>query len=191
MKDQITRLHEELATERVSREILDERKTKELKLVESSVTLDLNVEKQGRKGSQGTVQKGIEDRCFQLRVEVTKLKKLRQTAEEKQGKVSGDEIRGMADRIETEQKACSDRMLKLQGRITAEASGIQELMTREKKVREDTENAMLKMLEDTCAKLQGEIKTERKDRETTQETLLKLLEETCARVESGFAPNHA
>jgi len=46
LKDHIGKLQEGLATERIAREILDERKTKELKLVESSVVLDLNVEKQ-------------------------------------------------------------------------------------------------------------------------------------------------
>ena len=158
LKDQITRLHEELATERVSREILDERKAKELKLVESSVTLDLNVEKQARKGSESTVQKQIEDRCFQLRVDVNKVKKLREASEESQSKVSTDEIRGLANRIEAEQATCADHMLKLQGRVSAEAAGVKDLIARERQVREDTENAMLKMLEDTCAKLQNEIK---------------------------------
>lgn len=45
---------------------------------------------------------------------------------------------------------------------------------------------MLKMLEDLCSRLQGEIEAERRDRQYTEETLLKLLEETCSRVESGL-----
>lgn len=35
------------------------------------------------------------------------------------------------------------------------------------------------MMEDTVEKLRGEIAQERADREATEETLLKLLEETC------------
>ncbi len=49
LKDQVSKLHDALSNERTARELLDERKTKELKLLESSVTLDLNVERQGRK----------------------------------------------------------------------------------------------------------------------------------------------
>merc|ERR1712010_199283 len=45
LNEQISRLHEELAAERLSREVMDERKTKEIKTVESSVSLDLTSEK--------------------------------------------------------------------------------------------------------------------------------------------------
>ena len=52
LKDQITKLQEGLATERIAREILDERKQKEAKLVENNIQLDLNVEKQTRKEAE-------------------------------------------------------------------------------------------------------------------------------------------
>merc|ERR1712166_177265 len=45
LNEQISRLHEELAAERLSREVMDERKTKEIKAVESSISLDLTAEK--------------------------------------------------------------------------------------------------------------------------------------------------
>jgi len=43
LHEQITKLQEELAAERLSREVMDERKTKEIKSVESSISLDLTV----------------------------------------------------------------------------------------------------------------------------------------------------
>merc|ERR1719272_738313 len=49
LNEQISRLHEELAAERLSREVMDERKTKEIKAVESSISLDLTAEKRQRK----------------------------------------------------------------------------------------------------------------------------------------------
>ena len=48
LNEQISRLHEELAAERLSREVMDERKTKEIKAVESSISLDLTAEKRVR-----------------------------------------------------------------------------------------------------------------------------------------------
>ena len=45
LNEQISRLHEELAAERLSREVMDERKTKEIKSVESAISLDLTQEK--------------------------------------------------------------------------------------------------------------------------------------------------
>jgi hypothetical protein len=56
----------------------------------------------------------------------------------------------------------------------------------ERRVREETENTMLRMLEDMAGRLQAEIAAERRDREGTEEVLLKLLEETCSRVELGL-----
>merc|ERR1712216_877973 len=49
LNEQISRLHEELAAERLSREVMDERKTKEIKTVESTISLDLTQEKRQRK----------------------------------------------------------------------------------------------------------------------------------------------
>merc|ERR1712188_148522 len=40
LHERITRLQEELAAERLSREVMDERKTKEIKAVENTVTVD-------------------------------------------------------------------------------------------------------------------------------------------------------
>ena len=51
LNEQISRLHEELAAERLSREVMDERKTKEIKAVESSISLDLTAEKRVRSTS--------------------------------------------------------------------------------------------------------------------------------------------
>ncbi len=45
---------------------------------------------------------------------------------------------------------------------------------------------MYRMIEDMHGKITHEIANERKERESTEEGLLKLLEETCARVESGI-----
>ncbi|KAJ1483937.1 hypothetical protein T484DRAFT_2548480 [Baffinella frigidus] len=59
-----------LENEALAREILQERKLKELKLVESGVTLDLNLERQGRMEAEMRVAKSLDDRCIALSVEL-------------------------------------------------------------------------------------------------------------------------
>lgn len=66
---------------------MDEKKTKELKLLENTVTLFLNVETQSRKESEAKILKAIEEKCAALRVDVAKEKKLREEGEEKLAKV--------------------------------------------------------------------------------------------------------
>jgi len=56
----------------------------------------------------------------------------------------------------------------------------------EKKVREETENMMFRMLEDINARLQNDISNERNTRERSEEQMLRLLEETCGRIESSL-----
>ena len=45
MKDQISKLIEGIQTEQMSRDLLDERKTKELKLCDNNIQIELNVER--------------------------------------------------------------------------------------------------------------------------------------------------
>jgi len=55
-----------------------------------------------------------------------------------------------------------------------------------KKVREETENVMFRMLEDLDSRLQNEMNVERQTREHSEEQMLRLLEETCARIENNL-----
>ena len=66
----MTKLRDALETEQVSREILDERRGKELKKIESSITLDLNFERQGRQEDEARILKQLDERCLALSLEI-------------------------------------------------------------------------------------------------------------------------
>jgi len=102
LKDQITKLQEGLATERIAREILDERKSKELKLVENNVSLDLNVEKQNRKDNENKIQKQIDEKCFSLRLELAKEKKTREEVMDRHAKELAEQIARLSDAVDAE-----------------------------------------------------------------------------------------
>ena len=52
----------------------------------------------------------------------------------------------------------------------------------EKKVSEDTEEALLEMLKEMVNRMKGDIDVEKKDRECSEDALLNLLEETCTKL---------
>jgi len=52
----------------------------------------------------------------------------------------------------------------------------------EKKVLEDTEEALLEILKETVNRMKTDIEGEKKDRETSEDNLLGLLEETCTKL---------
>lgn len=60
-----------------------------------------------------------------------------------------------------------------------ESERLGELVSNEKKAREETEEAILEMLKDMVNKIKVEIENEKRDREENEETLLSLLEDTC------------
>jgi hypothetical protein len=66
----MTKLRDALETEQVSREILNERRGKELKKIESSITLDLNFERQGRHEDEARILKQLDERCLALSLEI-------------------------------------------------------------------------------------------------------------------------
>ena len=72
--------------------------------------------------------------------------------------------------------------------LNEELNKVQDSLHVEQKTREDSENSLIRVLEDMCQKMQHEVQLERKDRESTEEIFLKLLEETCDRVQSGLKP---
>ena len=90
MKDQISRLAEGIQTESMARELMDERKTKELKLTENNIQIELNVEKQNRRETETKINKMIDERLYSLKLDLAKEKKQREEAEDRYYKTYGE-----------------------------------------------------------------------------------------------------
>ena len=56
----------------------------------------------------------------------------------------------------------------------------------ERKVREETQNTLFRMIEDMETNLSREIENERMEREENEESFMGLLEETCNRIERNL-----
>jgi phosphoribosylformylglycinamidine (FGAM) synthase PurS component len=76
-------LNDGIQTEQLAREILDERKAKELKLCENNISIELNVEKQNRRESETKITKMIDERLFNLKLDLSKEKKIREESEDR------------------------------------------------------------------------------------------------------------
>jgi len=131
LHEQITKLQEELAAERLSREVMDERKTKEIKSVESSISLDLTVEKRARKDLESKIMKQVDETCFALRLDLAREKKLREEAEERHEKEVADEIIRIADAIDQERKNRLDGEEAILRKLNDEVAALTEQITQE------------------------------------------------------------
>lgn len=59
----------------------------------------------------------------------------------------------------------------------------------ERKLREESQNTMFRMIEEIHGKVTYDLQREVRDRKDTEENLLRLLEETCIRVEKSILNN--
>lgn len=84
------KLNEGIKSEEMAREILDEKKGKELKLSENNITIELNIEKQNRKETEAKITKTIDERLYGLKLDLAKEKKMREDAEDRYFKTYGE-----------------------------------------------------------------------------------------------------
>lgn len=72
-------LVEGVSNEQMARELMiDEKKSKEMKLVENNIQIELNIEKQHRREGEAKLSKVLDERLYTIRLDLAKEKKLRE-----------------------------------------------------------------------------------------------------------------
>jgi hypothetical protein len=186
LRDSFSKLSSSLASERASQDLTHDRKTKELKLVENSLNIDLNLLKQGRKEFEIKIAKLMDDRASSIRVDLAKEKKTREDVSEQQSAELSSSITRLTAVVDEESTARLEGLDGLNSHVQEEFQKFEDEALTEKRDRDEANSALVKMLEDMQERLLQELVNERTERENIEETLLKLLEETCQRVESSL-----
>mmetsp|Transcript_24755 Transcript_24755/g.53405 ORF Transcript_24755/g.53405 Transcript_24755/m.53405 type:complete len:178 (+) Transcript_24755:1-534(+) len=172
---------EALGQERLARELLDERKTKESEVMIKSIDLKL----ENLKDAYTKTESSHSEELVKIREQLETEKVLRAKAEEQFGVQLCDQVAKLTEQVEAyreQNAALIERVLQLESAQKVSKEGL----AGETRARNDLEAHVVNMLEDLCAKMRTEIVAERADREAMEETLLKLIEETCSRVEGGL-----
>jgi len=184
LKDQIVKVQEGIMTEITNRELLDERKTKEIKLVENNIMLEVDSDKQSHREIQDRILQKTDEKVYGLRLDAAKEQKKIDEAVERQTQQIIDQLAGLRQDLEVERRSREENTEVLVSRLEEEINRFEEALDTERKVREETENVLFRMLEDINTKLQSEINKEKKNREVAEEQILTLLEDTCSRIET-------
>ena len=74
----MNKLVETIQNETMSRDIMDEKKTKEIKLTENNLQIELNIEKQHRRETEAKISKIVDERLYTIRLDLAKEKKIRE-----------------------------------------------------------------------------------------------------------------
>ena len=186
LEEEVKKLEERLGTCKVERDVLEERKQRELELFKNSKTGDLLSEKETRKESHKQLAKLIEEKSQILRAELLTEKESREESGDYGIHQVRQELMRLTDRVDQEIAKIEQQEVNVTRKLHDESVRLEALIQNEKSKREKMQNTMLQILEDLSAKHQHAIRSEKKERESTEHLLVKLLENALGSIETGF-----
>jgi len=185
--EQAKRLDEGLQALRVSQEIHDERRKKELKMVESNVMSDVQKAASDRQDLERRLQESTDAVVGDCRAEFLKEQSRREAVHDEYGREIGEEVQRLHVLLEKQQSTRAEYGEQIIAHLEAEFQKVHDAIVSEQQLRFEAEGMMLRMVEDVCGRLHGEIQKERSQREAVQNKLLCLLEDTCGQIEKSFS----
>jgi len=188
MQDQIARLNEGLQALRVAREINEERKLKESRLVEGNFMMDLGKIQQARAELEAKSEEVSNARLAEIREEFQRSQEKHSVTHIELTRQIGDEVKHITTMLEEQRVARTEYGERIVVSLEGEFQKVHDAVVAEQKLRFEAEGTMLRMVEDVCSRMRGEIQQERLEREAVQGKLLGLLEDTCNRIESSINP---
>ena len=150
IKRSMLRISDAVRTESTEREISEDRKAKDLKLAESLLTLDLNIERANRKENEMRILKEIDERCIRISLEIEEVMAKPASAYPQEFSSSRQDFE---TEVKRRQQFEEDVILK----IDSEAKLLQELLFTEKRLREDSTSTMTSLLENFQARFSEEL----------------------------------
>jgi len=188
LSDHMQRLQEGLQAMRVAREIQNERRLKELKVVESSLMVDLEKLSESRYEAEARFEEEGKACLVQCHQELENLYSKRRAVHDGFGREITDEVQRLSVLLEEQRTARMYIGERIVGNLEAEFQKVHDAVVLEQKMRFEAESTMVKMVQDVSKKLKDEVREEKEKREAVQAKLLGLLEDTCSRIEGSFAP---
>ena len=171
-----------LMGERNAREVLGADVAQQMQEVEARLGAELEAVRAGRRESEGRVRKVLEEASTALRGEFARELRLMEQARAELAALGARDIPLLHERLTAlrgERQACA---LRLRKRCEDRVSELRASILQEKKLREELEEAILRMLSDVADHLQREMDSERKERASTEGILISVLEETCGKL---------
>lgn len=187
LSDQSQRLQEGLHAMRVAREIHEERRQKELKIVENGFLKDLEKATGARIAMAAHLDEASQAAIQECHAEVAKECQKRAAVHNDCAREMGEEVQRLAVHLEEQRTSRMEYGERIVGNLEAEFQKVHDAILSEQKLRFDAEATMLRMVEDVCGRLRGEINKEKTQREAVQGKLLGLLEHACGRIEASFS----
>eukprot|EP00933_Yihiella_yeosuensis_P062501 TRINITY_DN6545_c0_g1_i1.p1 TRINITY_DN6545_c0_g1~~TRINITY_DN6545_c0_g1_i1.p1 ORF type:complete len:321 (+),score=73.38 TRINITY_DN6545_c0_g1_i1:96-1058(+) len=187
LTDHAQRLAEGIQAMRAAREIQDEQRQKELKVVEGHLMMDIDKVAKVRQEIARNCEAAGESHLAEAREELQKEQSRREAVHDQYAQEVGEEVRRLDVLLEEQRSARLEYGERIVGSLEGEFQKVHDAIVAEQKQRFEAEGTMLRMVEDVCTRVRSEIQQERDQRQAVQGKLLGLLEETTSRIEVSFS----
>jgi len=154
----LRRLQDEVVVEKIAQADIVERNTREIKILEHSLLLDVNVHKQARRDLDKIITKEIDEKCTVVRQELGEERQLRIAASERSG-IDPEILPSLSGKVEQEGKLRHDRGEQLMSKIDDSNINLHNMLAMEQQTHAKIEG-FTNTVTDKCAELRGTINSE-------------------------------
>lgn len=154
----LRRLQDEVVVEKIAQADIVERNTREIKILEHSLLLDVNVHKQARRDLDKIITKEIDEKCSVVRQELGDERNLRIAAAERSG-IDPEILPSLSGKVEQEGKLRHDRGEQLMVKIDDSNINLHNMLAVEQQTHAKIES-FTNEVTDKCAELRNTINGE-------------------------------
>jgi len=172
----LRRLQDEVVVEKIAQADIVERNTREIKILEHSLLLDVNVHKQARRDLDKIIAKEIDEKCTVVRQELGEERQLRIAAAERSG-IDPEILPSLSGKVEQEGKLRHDRGEQLMTKIDDSNINLHNMLAMEQQTHAKIES-FTNTVTDKCSELRSTINAEADSRALMEDRHAQRVEQT-------------
>ena len=181
--DGIHQVEQYIEEERRDREATASKHTQKVRSHEQDLLHELESVSEGRKESELWVKRILDDATAALRTEFAKEMRLLDEARKEFVSITSKVLPRLGEKLNQLKLQRGAMEMRLSKKREEHINHLKMSILEEKKLREELEEAILRMLSDIAEQLQRELENEKRERDSTEESLISVLEDTCSKLQ--------
>lgn len=182
-KDEIAGMQEKIAGESAKRGVIIDKFAKDIRASESRMKELLNSEINGSNEINSRLNKELEDHMFTMGLNHTKVVKVAEDERDRQINEVNYLLADIRENIEAEAVEKEEGIYQITEQLKKEATVLNQHLALENKIREESVNKITTMTQEIFGQLRLQLRDEQVEREQNSEAILKVLEEMCNKLD--------
>jgi len=184
---EVRRQEEAILSEHIAEEVLAERMFKEMTSIEKELAFALKTQDEQDKQAQKLILiktdvliNGARTECYENQ------KKINDVANKQSDEIA-ERVHNLQQNLRKEQKTRDVHYEEIAKNINGSLKKVQETIQTDRAIAHETENYLMRKIEEINLEMTHRVENERKERERNESQMLRILEEACAKFEDQLA----